>query len=298
MHIVLRDLAEEKSGGEKLLIADFVALEILEVKIVLVPSVVAVAQDRVPQMGELGADLMGPSGYQFHFDVRYIFSVRTDTGIDSEDTIAGSDGKITVLRDIVDEDIAGGRLLQVGGDFLHDGFVLTDDIGADIRYPAYQTAVTLGDQVILEKRDRIFQTLLVLGGEDQTTCIHVNAVTQIQGRIMVLLAQDIDEGVAGGSLAGMYGQTLSFIDQQKVIGFENDFKVGNRRILLDFGGFEKCVRKPDLHCIPFGYGKIGGDPLAVDADILMLEGFLQNGWSQIGISEDRGTDHMLSGGLR
>ena len=82
MHISFRDRSEKKGGREKLLIADLSALKIAKVKVVLVSSVVAVADDRVTEVGKLRADLVSTTGNEFDLDIGNIFAVRSDRGED------------------------------------------------------------------------------------------------------------------------------------------------------------------------------------------------------------------------
>lgn len=79
MDILFRDFSEQQGGGEELLIADLTATEILEMKIVLISAVVAVTDDGMTEMGELCADLVRPSGYEFDFQIGNIFAVGSDS---------------------------------------------------------------------------------------------------------------------------------------------------------------------------------------------------------------------------
>lgn len=180
MNVIFRDLTEEESRGKELLVAYLSSAEILKMQIILVSSVVAVADDRMAEMGKLCTDLVCPSGNELDFDIRNIFAIGTCALIDIQHAIAGSDGKISVFRDVVDEDISRRRFLKVSGNFLHDGFIAADDIRSAGRDTSYQAAVALSDQICLKKRDGIFEALFILGREDDPSGIHIDSVAKIE----------------------------------------------------------------------------------------------------------------------
>lgn len=188
MDILFRDLAEKKGRGKELLVAYLSSAEVLKVKIILVSSVIAVADDRMAEVGKLRTDLMCSSGNELDFDIRDILAIRTGALIDIQYAVPGSDGKIPVLRDVVDKDVSRRGLFEVRGDFFHDGLIAADDICSAGRHTSYQTAVALGDKIRLKKSDSIFQAFLILGREDDPSGIHIDAVTKIQRRIVLVFS--------------------------------------------------------------------------------------------------------------
>ena len=198
----------------------------------------------------------------------------------------------------MDKDISGRRLFQESGDLFHDGLIFTDDILADLRDASYETAVTLRDQVALEKLDRVFKALFILGKKNEASRIHVDTMAKIHGRVVIVSSQDIDEAVAAHAFAAMYGNALTLIDQKKVIRLENDFVIIKCRLLRLCLFFEHGVRKPYLNVISFAYGHVGRDAFAVDTDIFVLKCFLQRSRRQIRKFQDRSPDDLLAVTLR
>src|SRR5450756_1785312 len=64
-------------------------------------------------------------------------------------------------------------------DFLHDGVIDADTRLSGRWYTSYQAAVALGNQIFLEKIDRMLKVLLAFGKKNQSACIHINPVAKI-----------------------------------------------------------------------------------------------------------------------
>ena len=69
VHVVLRDPAEHYLAREELLVSDLLSVISLEMHIDLVPAVIAVTDNRVPQVRELRPDLVRPSRYELELQV-------------------------------------------------------------------------------------------------------------------------------------------------------------------------------------------------------------------------------------
>ena len=194
MAVFFGDFSEYKRRRKELLIVKVGAGSGAEVAIVLVSAVVAVAENRMPEMCELGPDLVCAPGYKLGLDFGYIFAVRSRASDHLQDAVSCRDGEVAVLMYVVDEDIASSGFFEITFDLFHDRVVGADARLARCRNAADKTAVTFDDVVCLKERDCVLQIVFALCQKDKAARIHVDPVAEINRRIFLVAANTVDQG--------------------------------------------------------------------------------------------------------